>query len=102
MKAKLLAAIAIVFTLGITTADAQIKQKANNQCNRIKQGNRSGELTRHETRNLYNQQKDVRKDVRMAKSDGKITPGERRMIKREQDKNSVAIYEKKHNNRDRF
>jgi hypothetical protein len=102
MKAKLFVAAAIMFGIGISSASAQIKQHAQNQRQRIKQGVQSGELTKRETVNLVRQQNQIRKEVREAKTnDGVITPVERREIKQDQRQASRNIYRKKHNNRDR-
>ncbi|MEO6220278.1 MAG: hypothetical protein ABIO81_07615 [Ginsengibacter sp.] len=101
MKTKFLGAIAILFCLGVNSADAQIKHRAQNQNHRVRQGVKSGELTKREVRDLREDRKDLRQDVKLAKSDGKVTAGERKIIKKEQRKDSREIYRKKHNNRDR-
>jgi hypothetical protein len=101
MKAKFLLIPALVLALGISSADAQIRQRAQNQHQRIRQGVKSGELTRRETRNLRGDQRDLREDVKLAKSDGKITKGERKIIRKEENKNSREIYRKKNNERER-
>ncbi len=101
MKTKFLVAIALVLGLGISSADAQVKQRAHNQHHRIKQGVKSGELTKREAQDLREDHKELHQDVKLAKSDGKITAGERKIIKKEARKDSREIYRKKHNNRDR-
>lgn len=102
MKIKILSALAIVLAFSITNADAQIKQRAKNQHHRIKQGVKSGEITKAEAVNLRNDQKEIRQDVREAKvNDGKITKGERKEIKQEQRQASRKIFRKKHNLKDR-
>ncbi len=101
MKIKL---IATAFVLGafFSTANAQtVKEKAQNQHQRIKQGVKSGELTKSETKNLVNGQKEVRQDVKSAKSDGVVTKDERKDIKQEQRQQSRKIFRKKHNSKDR-
>ena len=92
---KMLSAFALLMFLSIGTK-AQATQPA-----RIKQGVRSGELTRHETRKLVKQQKNIRQDVREAKSDGVVTADEKQEIKQEKRQAKRNIYRKKHNNRDR-
>lgn len=101
MKTKFLFITAIICALGMSTANAQIRNTAKHQHARIKQGVRSGELTKNETRNLVKDQKDIRQDVKSAKADGVITPGEKKEIRQDQRQASRKIYRKKHNNRDR-
>ena len=101
MKMKLLLATVVVFTFTICTADAQVTKRARNQHHRIKQGVQSGELTKAEAANLRTDQKEIRQDVKEAKSDGVITKDERKDVKQEQRQESRKVFRKKHNNRDR-
>ena len=101
MKTKFLIVAALVLGLGINNADAQIRHRAVNQHQSIRQGVKSGELTRPEAKNLREDQKDLHQDIKLAKSDGKITPGERKIIRKEENKDSREIYRKKHNERER-
>jgi hypothetical protein len=101
MKTKFLTALAFLLCIGLSNADAQIKHRAQNQHRRVRHGVKSGELTRAETRNLVKDQRELHQDVRLAKSDGRVTAGERKIIKKEARKESREIYRKKHNNRDR-
>lgn len=96
---KFIAAFAIM----ITAATAVNAQSATNRSDKskIKQGVKTGELTKAETRNLAEQQRDIRKDVRVAKADGDITRAERKHIKREKKQADRTIYRKKHNDKDR-
>ena len=85
-------------------ADAQTRTPYTNkhqykQHARIKQGVRSGELTRHEARGLKMQQAKVRHYKQMAKADGRVTRSERKMIYHAQKNANRNIYHKKHNNR---
>jgi len=72
----------------------QIKQQA-----RIKQGAKSGELTKGETIRLEKEQVKIQADKKEAKADGKVTPQERKHIKKEQNKASRDIKRLKHNER---
>jgi methylthioribose-1-phosphate isomerase len=102
MKSTLIPALAIIMAVTISNASAQIKPRATNQHHRIKQGLRSGELTRAEAKNLREGQKDIRQDIKEAKTDdGIITKEERKEIKQEQRQESRKIFRKKHNKRDR-
>ncbi len=97
MKLKLLAVTVIMLALGINTAEAQNRSRI--QRHRVKQGVRSGELTRAETRSLALQQRSTRRNIRRAHADGVITRRERKEIRRDKRHNSRVIYRKKHNRR---
>ena len=101
MNSKLLLATAIVFALGISNADAQVRKTARHQHTRIKHGVKNGELTKAETRNLVKVQREIRQDVKSAKSDGVVTREEKKDIRQDQRQASRKIYRKKHNKRDR-
>jgi len=62
---------------------------------------RSGELTRHETRQLGEEQRDVRQLERAYKSDGQLTGAERRDLQHEQNQASHDIHQQKHDAQDR-
>lgn len=100
MKTTFLAA-AIVLAAIFNTADAQVKQHAKNEHHRIKQGVKSGELTKKETKNLVHGQKEIHQDVKAAKADGVVTKAERKDIRQDQRQESRKIFRKKHNKRDR-
>ena len=86
---------AVLFIMAAaTSSQAQAKT-------RIRQGVRSGELTRHETRTLVKQQRDIKKDKREARADGVVTPAERKDIRQDKKQASASIYRKKHNLRER-
>jgi hypothetical protein len=91
----------IVMVLAISNSNAQVVKHGINQHNRIKQGVRSGELTRAEAVNLRNGQKEIRQDVKSAKADGVVTAAEKKDIKQDQRKESRKIFRKKHNDRER-
>src|SRR5262245_24322195 len=96
---------AILFTLGLVitfslTAFAQTKtplvnKREKNQKQRIVQGVKSGNLTFRETARLLNQQADIRRDERIAKSDGVVTLGERFRLHRELNHASRSIRKQK-------
>jgi hypothetical protein len=99
MKTKFLIVAALAIGLGVSGADAQIRHRVQTQHQRIRQGVKSGELTKPEAKNLRENQKDLHQDVKLAKSDGKITRGERKIIRKDENKDSREIYRKKHNAR---
>ena len=68
---------------------------------RIRQGIRSGELTRAEARRLEAEQARVRVDERFARADGRLTPKERERLHKELRHASRDIYRQKHDNQDR-
>ncbi len=100
MKLKI-ATLAIIMAAGITSANAQIVKTAKHQHQRIRQGVKSGELTKAEAKNLRSDQKEIREDAKDAKADGVVTKEERKDIRQDQRKESKKIFIKKHNNRDR-
>ncbi len=101
MKTKFFAALAFLFFIGLANANAQTVKAPRHERQRIKQGVRSGELTRAETRNLVNQQRDIHQDRKEARADGTVTRAERKHIRRDERKASRSIYRKKHNKKDR-
>lgn len=96
MKQIILAA-AIIFASSIA-ADAQpvIRGKAVRQEQRIRQGQRNGQLTRMETARLQRKQALLRRDIRMAKADGRVTARERAIIRQRQAIASRSIYNQRH------
>lgn len=78
-----------------------INKRQQRQHRRIRQGVSSGELTRGETKQVVQQQKEIQQDKKEAKADGTVTKQERAAIHREQNRASRNIYRKKHNRRDR-
>ena len=79
----------------------RINQRQREQQRRIRQGVRSGELTRGETKSIEKQERDIQQDKRDAKADGVVTTQERREILHDQNQASRRIYRLKHNNRTR-
>jgi hypothetical protein len=75
----------------------RITHRQVNQQARIKQGVRSGELTKGETLRLEREQAKIQHDKKVAKSDEKVTPNERRQIRHKQRRASRDIYRLKHN-----
>lgn len=84
---------------GQETRRADKRQK--NQKQRIKQGAKSGEITKREAKSIKRSSTNARKYEKRAKSDGKVTWKERVRLENKQDKTSRKIYRTKHNKRDR-
>ncbi len=90
-----------VLALGITSANAQTHTVAHRQHQRIRQGVKSGELTKTEATNLRNDQKEIRQEKQAAKADGVVTKDEAKDIRKDQKQESRKIFRKKHNERER-
>ena len=102
MKTKIISFIVVLFALSIANSQAQTVRRGIIQHQRIKQGVRSGQITRTEAANLRHGQQEIRQDVRQARADGVVTPVERREIKQDQRQESRKIFRKKHNGRVRI
>jgi len=76
-----------------------VRERQNLQKARIRQGVKSGELTKGEARKLHQEQKTIQAEKQMAKTDGKVTPAERAKLRKDQNKASRDIYKLKHNDR---
>ena len=83
--------------LAQSNATPSVTKRQIRQQERVKQGVRSGELTRKEARRLEIQQVKIQHDKLEAKSDSVVTPAERKHIQREENRASRNIYRKKHN-----
>ena len=73
-----------------------IDQRQHNQADRIRQGVRSGEVTKSETRGLVKEQREIRQTERQYKSDGVLTRDERKDLRQQQNQASRHIYQEKH------
>ena len=73
------------------------KKRLKWQKGRIKQGVKSGELTKDETKELKQDHKNLRQEIKDAKSDGKVTAAERTQIQKDENAESKKIYDLKHN-----
>ena len=78
-----------------------VNQRQHNQQVRIREGVKSGELTRRETHRLREEQRDVRQLERAYKSDGTFTRAERVDLHHEQNQTSRDIRRQKHDRQDR-
>ncbi len=77
----------------------RFEQRLDRQHLRIKQGVRSGELTRKEAKRLRKQQRRITRLESRFMRDGHLTRHERRTLRRELDAASDRIYRFKHNDR---
>jgi len=72
------------------------------QSDRIRNGVRSGDLTRREASTLRSEQRGIRRMERHARADGVVTPREGRRLERAQDRASRHINQQRHDRQQRF
>lgn len=106
MKASTFLAVLIAAGVCYSSSLAQEKtprvdKREKIQKERIKDGVKSGELTRRETRRLAAEQKKIRNDEARAKADGIVTPRERARLNKELNRASRDIHRQKHDNQKR-
>ena len=89
----LLAALAAAPPAGAATV---IDQRQANQERRIDQGIQSGQLTEREADRLQRQQDHIQNMENKALADGNLSKGERRRIRRAQNRASRQIWRQKH------
>jgi hypothetical protein len=86
--------------LPISASAASVNKREHREQVRIRQGIRSGELTRQEARRLEAEQARIRVNERFARRDG-LTAKERARLQKELNRASKDIYRQKHDNQDR-
>ncbi|GAA4025809.1 hypothetical protein GCM10022409_07270 [Hymenobacter glaciei] len=102
MKKTLFSALTALALLGASysasaqTATPVIAARQHNQQTRIRQGVKSGALTRAEATRLKSREADIRQDKAAAKADGVVTRDERQDIRKDEHQTSRAIYRQKH------
>jgi septal ring factor EnvC (AmiA/AmiB activator) len=79
------------------TRTPAVKHRMKRQKHRIKQGVKSGQLTKDETKELVQDRKALRDEIKDAKSDGVVTKDERKDIHKDMNAESKKIYDLKHN-----
>jgi len=100
-----LAALALTSALVLTSSaafaqsGATINQRKDNQQDRIAQGVRSGQLTPRETMHLERQESRLNREEHhmRAEDHGRLTRQDRRILTRQQNRESNRIYRDKHN-----
>ncbi len=80
---------------------AKVNRRQAKQAQRVRQGKRSGQITRAEGRKIQRQQRGVKRAERRAKADGVVTKREARKIQTKQNRASRTIHRAKHNDRKR-
>jgi len=79
------------------TNTPRVDQRETHQQQRIEQGEKSGSLTTSEAAKLNAREDKLKADEAAAKADGKVTKKERAHLKHEENRDSKAIANKKHN-----
>tara|TARA_Y100000590_G_scaffold467929_1_gene648635 strand:+ start:3483 stop:3872 length:390 start_codon:yes stop_codon:yes gene_type:complete len=93
--------IILALVTGMSAYAENGAKRQRNQMRRVRQGVKSGEMTRGETRRALRQQRRIRETRKEAASDGTVTRQERRKINRMQNRASKNIGVKKHNQKER-
>lgn len=97
MKLSTFACAAALSLFAGATAFAQVTPaRPGSDRARIRQGVRTGELTRPETARVRAQQADANQARRAARADGIVTATERREIRREEKQADRVLYRQKH------
>ena len=106
MKRLFSLTLSAVFILGLGVAafadTPYINRREHHEQQRIRQGVRSGELTRRETRRLETEQARIRGYEWYAKSDGHVSRAERHRLDHMLDHASRDIHHQKHDRQDRL
>ena len=84
------------FAQAASAATPRVDQREANQQQRIAAGAASGALTAKETNRLVKQQARINTAEANAKADGTVTKGERKHLRRMQDRASKNIHHQKH------
>ena len=94
--------VAVLLTVAMATPvlanpkSPGVDKREHRQKQRIKEGVRTGKLTRQEARGLAKEQKDIRAKEREMKSDGVVTPQERQELHQDLNESSEHIFQEKH------
>ena len=83
----------VIFSCAVSAASAQTIRRDNA---RIRQGVRSGQLTRPEQARLKAKEIDIKRDERAARADGVVTPAEHHEIRKDKKNLNRSIYRQKH------
>jgi len=105
MKKTLLAVAALILVLAVGAfADTEVigkntpavNKRQKTQMKRIRQGVKSGKLTKDEAKALVKDEKDIQKAKKDAKASGTVTPEQRKALQQKLDDESKKIYQEKH------
>ena len=101
LKKIAIAAAALMVAGPILAGTPGLDRREHHQAQRIRQGVKSGELTRPESRRLIRGEYRLRANEAIAKSDGVVTARERARLQHEANVESRRIYRQKHDEQDR-
>ena len=105
MKAKTITVIFVTTILALMWCSAAWAERSSNrdyrQTRRIRQGIRSGEITRPEVQRLKKEQRRIDRAYHRASADGHLNWRERQRLGKMQDRASRHIYRAKHNHASR-
>ena len=101
MKQTLVVLMAAALLVPAYGQTGPLKERQENQKDRIKAGIKDGSITRREAKELKQDQKEIRQDIKDARSDGKVTGKEAAKITREQNKASRDIFKQKNDKQNR-
>lgn len=87
--------------LPLVAEAGRIDNRQYRQRKRVQQGEQSGEMTDKEAHRAKREQRKIETEKKEARSDGIVTPQERRDIRQDQNKASADIYRMKHNDQTR-
>jgi len=106
MKKLFSISLVVVCLAGLSTVSMaqgrRYDRREYRQTQRIRQGIRSGELTRYEAARLTRQQANIRRYERRAERDGVVTFRERARLDNKLDRSRRNIHRQKHDRQDRW
>ena len=83
------------------TSTPGVDRRQENQHDRIQQGVASGELTRRETANARQDQREIKRTENRMKADGQVTERERARLQQKENKASRQLRRNKHDAQER-
>ena len=96
-----LIALSFAIAASAQTATPVVDAREHNQKARIKNGVKTGELTKVEAQKLRAEQRRIKLAEAKAKSDGTVTPAERAKLDAKQDRASKRILKNRHDGQKR-
>ncbi len=102
MKSLALAAMLSICCSGLCAEPVGTGLRQHHQLERIAAGYRSGALDRRELGGLLMEQRSIARSRRIARADGRVTPGERAYLRLRQNRASGHIFSHKHDRQERI
>jgi tellurite resistance protein len=99
----IIAAVLFIVSTGLLNAQTATKTTTRqvSQQARIADGVSDKELTRHETKRLEREQRKIQHDKKVAKSDGTVSPEEKKLLRHEQNRANRHIRRQKNDAQER-